>query len=152
MKTQCCEWNPFLAKASREITYLRLLVVDNKGKEICPPLALNCSTRISLLIFLMPLCFGIDHSHCNFGIHSIKMIFRSYNPLYHIITFFFFAQSSNCYLNGIMVIYVFPNLSLAPVQSVSTQLTRELWCTMARMIKSMNLDRGGEWHLYFINF
>lgn len=98
LKTQGCEWNPFLARPSREITYLRLLVVDNKGKEICPPLALNCSTRISLLIFLMPLCFGIDHSHCNFGIHSIKMIFRSYNPLYHIITFFFLCTEQQLLL------------------------------------------------------
>lgn len=101
-------WVESISRQSIMRDYLCLLGDDNKGKEIFPPLAFNCIARISLLIFLMPLCFGTDHNHCSFGVYSIKMIFCSYNPLYHIITFFF-VQNSNCYLSGIMVIYALPN-------------------------------------------
>lgn len=91
--------------------YVGLLVVDNKGKEICSPLAFNCSTRISLLIFLRPLCFGIDQSLQFWYLLHQNDFPKLYNPLDHIITFFFFflVQSSNCSLNGIMVIYALPN-------------------------------------------
>ena len=50
-----------------------------------------------------PLPSRIDLSLCGFGVHSIKVIFHSYNPPHHIITFFcgeqpLLLEQSNGYL------------------------------------------------------
>ena len=45
-----------------------------------------------MMIFSCPLPSSVDLGLCNLGAHSIKMIFHSYNPLHHIITFFCIEQ------------------------------------------------------------
>lgn len=88
------EWDPFLTKALKAITYIFWqkkkfpLIWQSLIKESLPFPAFNHIAQDFDDNFNCPLPFGVDFSLCSFGVQSIKMIFHSYNPLYHTITFF----------------------------------------------------------------
>lgn len=71
-----------------------LLVGQSLIKETFPCLAFKPTVRGFNDDFQQSLPLGVDLSLCSAGIHSIKMIFHSYNPLHHIITFFCIEQQS----------------------------------------------------------